>query len=63
MNPYIFNSMAQTHLRRVIAESLNIDLSEVYKVVKDIKKNTVETHDGRFFKIELTEIENKWKKP
>ena len=59
MNAYKFNSHAQFYLRKAIAESLNLKLDEVYQVIKKVHRdNTFETHSGKFFKLELTEIEN-----
>lgn len=58
MNAYRFNSMAQYYLKKAISEQLNINISDIYKIVKNIEGNIVETKDDKKYKITLTEIKD-----
>ena len=51
MNSWKFNSMANYFLSSAIAEALEINRSEVYKVVKEIKATTIHLKDGRILKL------------
>lgn len=61
MNPYKFNSNSnsnsQWYLRNLIAKALNIELNEVYKIVKTINNNIIELHSGEKYKLTLEKIE------
>lgn len=59
MNNYILNGMAGHLTRQAIVKGLNIQWSELYKVVKSIDNNgIIETKDGRKFKLELKYLGN-----
>ena len=59
MNSWKMNSIANYALRRSISQSLNIPITDVYKVVKDINYNNsdiIELHNGKKYKLVLKEI-------
>jgi len=57
MNAYKLNGQAGHHYREMICNHLGIKHTDIYKVVKDIKRDgTIILHDGRKFKPELKEI-------
>lgn len=57
MNAYRFNSVAQYHLRKCISKELQIDYSDVYRVVKDIDyEGLITTKDGKKYKLGLRRV-------
>ena len=57
MNAYKFNSSAQFHLRKCIADSLQIDMQSVYKVVDNIStEGLIQTKDGKIYRLELKRV-------
>lgn len=59
MNSWKLNGIAGHLTRQAIIEKLNIPFTEIYKTVKSINSdNTLETHNGKKYKIVLQEIED-----
>lgn len=56
MNSWRLSNTAQYHLRVAIADSLKIPLNDVYKTIKSLSYSTVETKDGKKYKLVLEEI-------
>jgi hypothetical protein len=59
MNSWKLNGMAGHLARQAINRGLNIHHTEIYKVVKSVSADgIIETHDGKKYKLTLTEIKN-----
>ena len=57
MNSWKLNGMAGHLTRAAINRGLGIHHTEIYKVVKSIGNDgTIETHDGKKYKLKLEEI-------
>ena len=57
MNSWLLNSQAGHALRSTIANYFNISFEEIYKKVKSINNNIIETKDGKKYEVTLKEIE------
>ncbi len=59
MNAYKLNGRAGHHYRDMICKAIGIPFTQIYKVVKDIKRDgTIILHDGREFIPELKQTKN-----
>jgi len=57
MNSWKLNSKSSYYIRKVISDKFNINISEVYKQIKDIDKNNIFTSkDNKRYKLILAEI-------
>ena len=57
MNSWKLNGMAGHLARQAINEGLNIHHTEIYKIVKSVSNDgTIETHEGKRYKLVLEEI-------
>lgn len=64
MNSWRLNGMAGHLARTAINKGLAIHHTEIYKIVKSISiDGTIETHDGKKYKLTLEEIKNDTSKP
>lgn len=59
MNSYRFNGLAGHFTRLAICEGLNINHTEIYKIVKSLSADgTITTKDGKKYKLKLEEIKD-----
>lgn len=57
MNAWLLNSIAGHALRYTITIYFNIPFNEIYRKVKSINNNIIETKDGKKYEVTLKEIE------
>lgn len=58
MNSWKLNGMAGHLTRSAICKSLNIHHTEIYKVVKSVHRDVIETQDGKKYELILKEIKD-----
>ncbi len=59
MNSWKLNGMAGHLARQAINRGLDLHHTQIYKVVKSVSVDgTIETHDGKKYKLTLEEIKN-----
>jgi hypothetical protein len=58
MNPWKLNVIAGHLTREAICRHLDINHSEVYRAVKDVRNNIIELKNGKIYKLKLEEIDD-----
>jgi sugar-specific transcriptional regulator TrmB len=62
MNSWKFNSIIGHLIRQAIVKKLNINHTEIYKIVKSIDdKGVIKTQDGKKYILKLKELKNESK--
>ncbi len=56
MQSWKFNSTARSVLIDAITASLKIPYTEVYKIIRRMNSNFIETKDGKIYKVILKEV-------